>query len=113
MSAATPLGAVGLPDATVVELSIVVALLGRGPVRLECLAPVLAAWFARSVDWRALAPSVRRMKRRGWLIADRVGALTPTGSGRASAQLLYAGVIRMVGATERARSSAGKEGSEE
>ncbi len=85
-----------LPDMSVVEIAIIVALLRRGPAPADALAPMLSDWFAQPVRSPDLAPSVGRMTGRGWL-ARRGDRLEPTPAAYAPTQLLYAGFIRLLG----------------
>lgn len=97
MASVIPFREASLPDMTVVEVSIIVALLRRGPTAPDGLAPVLADWFAMPVRSDDLAPSVRRMTRRGWLARRGGGTLAPTPSAYQPTQVLYAGFIRLLG----------------
>lgn len=96
MASVTHIGGGRLPDMTVVEVAVVVALLRRGPSRIDALAPVLAEWFATPVAFSDLTPSVRRMFGRGWLAEARDGRLSPGLLALQPTQRLYAGFIRML-----------------
>ena len=91
------IGGEGLPDMTVVELAIIVALLRRGlPTAIEDLAPVLSQWFACPVNPAQLAGPIRRMAREGWLAEGPIG-LMPDRGALEPMKLLYGGFIRMFG----------------
>ncbi len=96
-----PAGAPTLPDMTVVELSLVIALLRDGAAGAERIAGTVAGWYARPVRSRDLAPSIARLTARGWLVAGSDGALSPTPRAHQPTSLLYACVIRMIGDAER------------
>lgn len=93
---AIPVRPGALPDMSVVEIAIIVALLRRGPAPVDALAPMLSDWFAQPVRSPDIAPSVGRMTGRGWL-ARRGERLEPTPAAYAPTQLLYAGFIRLLG----------------
>ena len=99
MTRVTPL-AHRLPDMTVVELSVVVALLTDGPLGRDRIRQVVDDWFVQSMRTFDLEPCLARMKARGWLREDPVKALSPTRAAEAPTLLLYAGVIRMIGTIE-------------
>ena len=94
-----------LPDLTVVEVSIIVALLRKGPAVLEALCPVLAGWFMKPIIGSELVPSVRRLQGRGWLVERPGGELVPSPSAYDPTQRLYSAFIRML-AREGAESDA-------
>lgn len=108
MAAVIPIGDGTLPDMSVVEVSIIVALLRGGPAAADALAPVLSDWFARPVRSPDLAPSVGRMTRRGWLAQRGGGQLEPTSAAYAPTQLLYAGFIRLLGRDSKPASDEGQ-----
>lgn len=104
---AIPVRPGSLPDMSVVEIAIIVALLRRGPAPVDALAPMLADWFAQPVRSPDIAPSVGRMTGRGWL-ARRGERLEPTPAAYAPTQLLYAGFIRLLGRDTDASSDDGQ-----
>lgn len=85
-----------LPDLSVIELAIVIALLRRGPLNRDALAKVIADWLARAVTPRELYRPVARMIRRGWLVDCDHMCLAPTAVVQAQARQLYAAFIRML-----------------
>lgn len=94
---AIPIRPGSLPDMSVVEVAIIVALLRRGPAPADALAPMLSDWFARPVRSPDLAESIGRMTRRGWLLLGGGGRLEPTPGAYVPTQLLFAGFIRLLG----------------
>lgn len=99
MTRVTPL-APPLPDMTVIELSVIVALLTSGPLNRDRIRQVVGDWFVRSTRTFDLEPCLARLRARSWLFEDPVKALSPTRAGEEPTLLLYAGVIRMIGAIE-------------
>lgn len=89
-----------LPDMTVIELSVIVALLEDGPLRRERIARLIEDWFVRPVRPTELEPCLNRMQARGWVSDEAGTALSPTRAAEAPTMLLYAGAIRMIGAVE-------------
>lgn len=85
-----------LPDLTVVEVSIIVALLRIGPAVIDALCPVLTGWFMKPVVQTELAPSVSRLQGRGWLVERPGGELVPSPSAYEPTQRLYSAFIRML-----------------
>lgn len=108
MTRVTPIAATPLPDMTVIELSVLVALLTDGPLRPDRLARAIADWFVRPVRIGDLEPCLAGMAAKGWVLRADVGSLFPARAAEATTLQLYAGLIRMIGAVERAGGMEGR-----
>ena len=90
-------GSSPLPDMTVVELAIVIALLRDPPGTLASIAPILADWFRRPVSPAQLLQPSQRMLRLGWIESNADGTLIPGQAAFEPTAWFYAGFIRMLG----------------
>lgn len=98
METITPLSSGrGLPDITVVEFAIMIALMRLGPQPAPSLLPTLSDWFGYAISLSDIRPALRRLEHQGYLTTLEDGSLRTR---RASAEPVarsFTALIRIVG----------------
>ena len=87
----------GLPDLTVVEFAVLIALLQLGPSTLVQLRATVADWFGQELTPLALSPAVRRLRHQGMLIEHADGRLQTVAHAGPPVAACFAAAIRITG----------------
>lgn len=108
METITPLGSGRrLPDLSVVEFAIMIALMRLGPQTAPGLLPTLSDWFGHSVSLSDIRPALRRLEHQGNLATQEDGFLRPRRAAAEPVSMSFTALIRIVGTEfERALKSA-------
>ena len=98
METITPLSSGrGLPDLTVVEFAIMIALMRLGPQPAPALLPTLSDWFGFALSLSHIRPSLRRLEHQGYLTTLEDGTLRPRRTSAEPVALSFTALIRIVG----------------
>lgn len=98
METITPLSSGrGLPDLSVVEFAIMIALMRLGPQPAPALLPTLSDWFGFAVSLSDICASVRRLEHQGYLTTLEDGSLRTKRSSAEPVALSFTALIRIVG----------------
>ena len=98
METITPLGSGrALPDLTVVEFAIMIALMRLGPQPAPLLLPTLSDWFGFAISLRDIQPAMRRLEHQGYLVTLENGVLRPRSASAEPVALSFTALIRIVG----------------
>ena len=87
----------GLPDLTVAEFAIMIALMRLGPSPAQALLPLLSDWFGYAVGLADIQPFLRRLMRLGFLVKEVDGTLQPQRRSAQSVSACFSALIRLVG----------------
>ncbi|MDQ2764700.1 MAG: hypothetical protein M3Y22_14865 [Pseudomonadota bacterium] len=85
-----------LPDLSVVEFAIMLALLRHGPVAAPIILPTLSEWFAAPLGLSHIEPKVTRLIRAGY-VRDERGLLFADQKARDTVVSLYVTLFRILG----------------
>lgn len=98
METVTPLSrGRALPDLSVVEFAIMIALMRLGPQPAPVLLPTLSDWFGFAISLGHIRPSLRRLEHQGYLTTLEDGTLRPRRAASESVALSFTALIRIVG----------------
>ncbi|PKP96925.1 MAG: hypothetical protein CVT76_05655 [Alphaproteobacteria bacterium HGW-Alphaproteobacteria-15] len=98
METITPLSSGrALPDLSVVEFAIMIALMRLGPQPAPALLPTLSDWFGFAISLSAIRPSVRRLEHLGYLTTLEDGTLRTRRASAEPVALSFTALIRIVG----------------
>jgi hypothetical protein len=98
METVTPLSSGrALPDLSVVEFAIMIALMRLGPQPAPILLPTLSDWFGFAISLGHIRPSLRRLEHQGYLTTLEDGTLRPRRAASEPVALSFTAVIRIVG----------------
>lgn len=98
METITPLSSGrGLPDLSVVEFAIMIALMRLGPQPAPALLPTLSDWFGFAISLGDIRPALRRLDHQGYLTTLEDGTLRPRRTSTEPVALSFTALIRIVG----------------
>ena len=98
METITPLGSGrGLPDVSVAEFAIMIALMRLGPQPAPGLLPTLSDWFGHSLSLSDIRPALRRLEHQGYIVAQDDGLLQMKAAAAEPVSLSFMALIRIVG----------------
>lgn len=98
MASITPLASGrGLPDLSVVEFAIMIALLRLGPKPAPLLLGTLSEWFGQDVTLSDIQPGVRRLVHQHFLRLEAGGTLRPQARSVSPVATSFSAMIRIVG----------------
>lgn len=98
METVTPLSSGrALPDLSVVEFAIMIALMRLGPQPAPILLPTLSDWFGFAISLGHIRPSLRRLEHQGYLTTLEDGTLRPRRAASEPVALSFTALIRIVG----------------
>lgn len=98
MASITPLASGrGLPDLTVVEFAIMIALLRLGPKPAPLLLETLSEWFGQDVVLSDIQPGIRRLVHQHFLRSEAGGTLRPQALAVSPVATSFSAMIRIVG----------------
>jgi len=98
METATPLSSGrALPDLSVVEFAIMIALMRLGPQPAPVLLPTLSDWFGFAISLGHIRPALRRLEHQGYLTTLEDGTLRPRRAASEPVALSFTALIRIVG----------------
>ena len=92
-----PSGGRGLPDLTVVEFCVMIALMRLGPQPAPALIPTLSDWFGFSISLSDIEPAVRRLIHQQLLLKQAHGTLLARSAATAPVSNCFAALVRLVG----------------
>ncbi len=87
----------GLPDLSVVEFAIMIALVRFGPQHPPSLLPTLSEWFGRAISLGHIRPALRRLEHQGYLTTLEGGSLSMRRASAEPVALSLTALIRIVG----------------
>lgn len=98
METITPLSSGrALPDLSVVEFAIMIALMRLGPQPAPLLLPTLSDWFGYAISLTDIRPALRRLEHQGYLTTLEDGSLRTRRSSAEPVALSFTALIRIVG----------------
>ena len=98
METITPLSSGrALPDLTVVEFAIMIALMRLGPQPAPSLLPTLSDWFGYAISLGDIRPALRRLEHQGYLTTLEDGSLRTRRASAEPVALSFTALIRIVG----------------
>lgn len=98
METITPLSSGrGLPDLTVVEFAIMIALMRLGPQPAPSLLPTLSDRFGYAISLSDIRPALRRLEHQGYLTTLEDGSLRTRRASAEPVALSFTALIRIVG----------------
>lgn len=98
METITPLSSGrALPDLTVVEFAIMIALMRLGPQPAPSLLPTLSDWFGYAISLGDVRPALRRLEHQGYLTTLEDGSLRTRRASAEPVALSFTALIRIVG----------------
>jgi hypothetical protein len=98
METVTPLSSGrALPDLSVVEFAIMIALMRLGPQPAPILLPTLSDWFGFAISLGHIRPALRRLEHQGYLTTLEDGTLRPRRAASEPVALSFTALIRIVG----------------
>lgn len=98
METITPLSSGrALPDLTVVEFAIMIALMRLGPQPAPALLPTLSDWFGYAISLGDIRPALRRLEHQGYLTTLEDGSLRTRRASAEPVALSFTALIRIVG----------------
>ncbi|MGB3469769.1 MAG: hypothetical protein WBA51_02985 [Erythrobacter sp.] len=98
METITPLGSGrALPDLSVVEFAIMIALMRLGPQPAPVLLPTLSDWFGFAISLSDIRPALRRLEHQGYLTTLEDGSLRTRRASAEPVALSFTALIRIVG----------------
>lgn len=99
MSTTTPLAdGRGLPDLSVVEFCVMIALMRLGPQAAPALLPTISDWFGYSASLSDIEPAIRRLIHQECLLKEPHGRLRPRSGATTPVSNCFTALIRLVGA---------------
>lgn len=98
METITPLSSGrALPDLSVVEFAIMIALMRLGPQPAPSLLPMLSDWFGYAISLGDIRPALRRLEHQGYLTTLEDGSLRTRRASAEPVALSFTALIRIVG----------------